>query len=118
VWGVGQQAVTGEELLRRVVDPVDDVGMDLAQANQRPRVAVGIHCSQRPQQESAIFVDGGMGVVFGITEVESMSAVCIGCAATPGAEPMNQPANTGEGVRAQQAELFVGRIAVQSGHWG
>src|SRR6266446_2933807 len=94
-------------MLRRTVDPVNEVGVNLAQGDERPTFAP-LRYPNLVEEKLAVAFDGGAGVVFGEAEIESVSAVDAGNSAMAGGEGVNEPREIGQ--------LF-GMQELQFGFW-
>ena len=83
---------------------MNDVGMNLAQRDQRPRSGLGCRANSE-QHLFAISFHAGAKIVFGKAEIERPSAVAGGDAAGSRGESVDQPGNTSEVCRLKNSRL-------------
>ena len=95
----GDQAIAGEWRFGGRVDEADDVGMNLAQRNQRPRFGFVIRFAlgaELTQERGAVSLDGGFGVVFGESKVERVLAIYTRESARPRGKAMDKPRDSAQ----------------------
>jgi hypothetical protein len=72
----GDEAIPDQGLFRHAVNTVNEVGMNLAQGDQRPRpLACG--GSELPQESLSIAFDRADGILLGEAEVETAPAISV-----------------------------------------
>jgi hypothetical protein len=77
---------------------MDEIGMNLAQSNQRPFLLAAAS-AKLLQEGSTIALDRAAGILFGESEAERVSPICAGKSPDSRAESMNQPGNASQVVR-------------------
>ena len=106
----GDQAIARERLLGNVIDAVNDVGMNLPQGYDRPEWlfyagSPGRRCSQVPQENRTVSLDGSAGVMLGESEIQVAIAIDAGMASDTGGEAVDEPRELVEMTRAKDGEL-------------
>jgi hypothetical protein len=93
----GDQAIAYQRFLRQFRHAVDEVGVDLTQADKRPRL-LAAGGAEPLQKRRSITFHGSAGIVFRESEVESVSSISARKSAQSCAESVNLPGNASEGL--------------------
>lgn len=101
----GDQAVAGQLFVRHVSYTMDQVGVDLAQRDQRSG-PITPQCPEFSQESGAVALHCAPPIVFGEAEVQGVPTVNPRATPYPRAEAVAEPRNAHE------------RIGVKNGDWG
>ena len=93
VGSCGDEAVANQMMLGNGFDPVDEIGVYLAQGDERPVPGLKL-----VEEQPSIILHCGAGIVLGESEVQIGFAVSAGRSAFPGAEAVNQPGEFLQGI--------------------
>ena len=99
----GDEAIADQRFFRHAGDAVDEVGMNLTQRDQRPRLLAG--GSAEPEHKGRpVPFDCGARILFGESKIESASTINARRTAESGAESVNQPGNASEDFRTKDGQ--------------
>jgi hypothetical protein len=99
----GDEAIADQRFFRQLCHAVDEVGVNLAQGDEGPRL-VTARGTELLQESRSIAFDQTARVLLGESEIESVAAINAGEPAESGAESMNQPWNASEGFRTKDGQ--------------
>lgn len=104
---IRDQAIPRHDLSGDLADPVNDVGVNLAQGDERPPpVPDGPDLLQK---QFTVLLDGLSGVMLCKAEIQSLAAVSGGRACKPGTKSVNQPGESLKRTAVKKLQLSPGR---------
>ena len=72
---VGHEAISYQVIFWNALNSVDQVGVDLAQGGERPRLSVVLDRSDALQESGAVTLNGSARIVLGEAEIQSVPPI-------------------------------------------
>jgi hypothetical protein len=107
------EPIAYQRFLRQLADTVDEIGVNLAQSNQR-RFLSAAASAEFLQEGSSVAFDRAAGILFSESEIERVSPISTGKSANSHAESMNQPRNASHVFRTKDGQSSL--INILDGH--